>query len=100
MNWFRHYHPSKNDDALGRYEAQAFRTFDVLEGQLKKSGGKSVLPEGFSAVDAHFYPWLYQHSFAQLSLDHYPTIKAWLNHVGQMQEVKTAYEKIPKGEKA
>ena len=59
VNWFRHYHSSKNDDALARYEEQAYRTFGVLEGQLKSHDGQYVLPgKSISGVDCHIYPWL------------------------------------------
>ena len=98
VNWFRHYHPQKNDDALRRYEEQAYRTLDVFEGQLKKTGGGSILPQGFSAVDAHFYPWIYQYTYAGLSLDKCPTIQAWLKKLSGMEEIKAAYEKISKGQ--
>jgi glutathione S-transferase len=50
-----------------------------------------------SAVDFHFYPWMYQHSFAGLSLDKYPQTHKWLANLAEMKEVKAAYEKIPKG---
>jgi glutathione S-transferase len=100
VNWYRHYNPTKNEDALARYEAQAYRTFDVLEGQLEKSGGESVLPGGFSAVDAHFYPWVFQYTYAELKLDSYPKIQKWLEGIGKMPAVKEAYERVPKGEKA
>ncbi|KAL6720063.1 hypothetical protein ACLMJK_001984 [Lecanora helva] len=100
LNWYRHYNPKSNPDALARYEGQAYRTFDVLEGQLAKSIGKSVLPAGFSAVDAHFYPWVYQYKNAQLQIDKYTNVKKWLDAVGKMPAVKEAYEKVPKGESA
>ena len=48
-------------------------------------------------MDLHFYPWVYQHSFAGLSLDKYPSIKKWLDNIGQMKEINAAYGKIPKG---
>lgn len=96
-NWYRHYNPEKNEDALQRYTAQSLRHFDVLEGQLKKSNGKSILPGGISAADVHFYPWINQHDYAGLSLDKYPMIKKWYEQVGSMKEVKEAYQKIPKG---
>jgi len=99
VNWYRHYNGSENKNALDRYVAQAYRTYDVLEAQLKKSGGKSVLEGGFSAVDAHFYPWVYQYTYAQLDIGKYPMIKQWLETVGKMKEIKAAYEKIPAGEK-
>lgn len=100
LNWYRHYNPTKNPDALARYEAQAYRTFDVLEGQLGKSGRESVQQGGFSAVDAHFYPWVNQYTYAQLKLDNYPKIQKWLLVIGQIAAVKEAYERVPKGEKA
>jgi glutathione S-transferase len=46
VNWYRHYNPSKNEDALDRYSWQASRTYDMLERQLAKMGGKSVLETG------------------------------------------------------
>jgi len=99
VNWFRHYHPSKNEDALARYEEQAYRTFGVLEGQLQSHDGSYILPgKTMSAADVHTYPWVYQHGYAQLSLDKYPGISKWLQAVGGLKEVKAAYEKVPKGE--
>ncbi len=101
LMWYRHYNASENEDATARYEAQAYRTFDVLEGQLGKSGGQSVLPGGgFSAVDAHFYPWVHQYAYAGLKLDHYPRIRRWLEVIGEMEVVKEAYQRVPNGEKA
>ncbi|KAI7352870.1 thioredoxin-like protein [Hortaea werneckii] len=98
VNWFRHYHSKKNDDALERYEAQAYRCFEVLEGQLKH-GGQWILPgDGPSAVDFHFYPWVYQHGFAGLSLDKFPTVAKWVKNVNELKEVKSAYEKVAKGQ--
>lgn len=100
LNWYRHYNGVENKNALDRYVEQVYRTYDVLEGQLKQSGGKSILAGGFSAVDAHTYPWVLQYSYAQLDISKYPMIKQWLETIGQMKEVKAAYEKIPAGEKA
>ena len=99
VNWFRHYHEPRNEDALKRYEEQAYHTYDVLEGQLKGNGGRYVLGgERVTAVDYHVYSWVYQHGYAQLSLDKYPSIKKWLDGIGQLPEVKKAYEMVPAGE--
>jgi glutathione S-transferase len=99
-NWYRHYNEVENEDALKRYVAQTYRTYDVLEGQLKKSNGGSVLEMGYAAVDMHYYPWVLQHEYAPLDISRYPMIKKWLERVGGRPEVKAAYEKIPKGEHA
>ena len=98
MNWFRHYHPQKNDNALERYEAQSYRCYEILDGQIKKHGGNFILPGSSpSAVDLHFYPWVYQHGFAGLSLDKYPNVKKWLGTCAELNEIKAAYEKVAKG---
>ena len=100
-NWFKHYHSSKNDDAYARYQAQAYRCFGVLEGQLKSHGKDWVIRgDSPSVVDFHFEPWMRQHSFAGLSLDEYPKVKAWLDRAQALPEVKKAYEKVKAGEEA
>ena len=93
-SWYRHYNSQKNDDALQRYTAQTYRCYDVLEGQLKKSGGTSILPSRVTAVDYHFEPWVRQYSFAGLSLDNYPLIAKWLALMDEREEVQEAYAKI------
>ncbi|KAH0345121.1 glutathione S-transferase, partial [Aureobasidium melanogenum] len=93
-NWYRHYNEVKNEDALNRYAAQTYRCYQVLEGQLKKTNGESILPGGYTAVDAHFEPWIRQHAYAQLSLDEYPMVSKWLKKYGETEEVKAAYKKI------
>ena len=92
----RHYHSTKNDDALERYVAQTYRCYDVLEGQLQKSDGASILPSRVTAVDYHFEPWVRQHKFAGLSLDKYPYITKWLGLMDAWEEVQEAYAKIQK----
>ncbi|KAK5310505.1 hypothetical protein LTR70_009430, partial [Exophiala xenobiotica] len=93
-NWFRHYNEVKNEDALQRYITQTYRTYDVLEAQLEKSNGMSVLPGGISAVDFHFYPWVDEYKYAQLSLDPYPNIRHWLSSMGERPDVKDVYAKL------
>lgn len=90
----RNYHSTQNDDALARYEAQTYRCFDVLEGQLQMSGGHSVIPAKVSAVDYHFEPWVRQYAFAGLSLDQYPGIAKWLKGMAGREEVREAYLKV------
>jgi glutathione S-transferase len=101
LNWYKAYNATKNEDALKRYDEQTKRTFGVLEAQLKKSGGKSVLPKGFSMVDVQYYPWIVQWDYpAGLNIKDYPTVEKWFNQIEQMDEVKKAYEKVKNGEHA
>lgn len=90
----RHYHSPKNDDALERYAAQTYRCYEVLEGQLQKSGGQSILPGRVTALDYHFEPWVRQYGFAGLSLDKYPNVAKWLKGMTGRDEVKAAYTKV------
>ncbi|RAH60864.1 glutathione S-transferase [Aspergillus piperis CBS 112811] len=94
VNWFRNYHEVKNQDALDRYSAQVYRCFGVLEGQLKKSNGESILPEKITAVDYHAEPWVRQYTFAGLSLDSYPLLQRWLAGMAKLEEVKRGYVKV------
>ncbi|KAJ5782334.1 hypothetical protein N7457_004108 [Penicillium paradoxum] len=93
-NWFRHFNAQKNEDALQRYTAQSYRCYGVIEGQLAKTGGESILPGRVTAVDYHFEPWLRMHSFAGLSLDEYPLIAKWLGLMETREEVREAYFKV------
>ncbi len=98
LNWYRHYNGVENQNALERYEAQTLRCYDVLEAQLKKTDGKSVLGRVYSAADVHFHPWVFQHTYDQVSLDKYQTIEKWLKNVGERPSVKKGYEKVGSGE--
>ena len=93
-NQDRHYHSTKNDDALERYAAQTHRCYEVLEGQLQKSGGQSILPGRVTALDYHFEPWVRQYGFAGLSLEKYPNVAKWLKGMTGREEVKAAYTKV------
>lgn len=90
----RNYNPTKNEDALERYTQQTYRCYEVLDGQLKKSGGSSVLPGRITTLDYHFEPWVRQYGFAGLSLGKYPNVAKWLQGMTGRQEVKAAYTKI------
>lgn len=78
---------------------QTYRCYGVVETQLAKSKGASILPGGITAVDLHFEPWVRQHKFAGLSLDKYPNLAKWLESLGERQEVKEAYRKIQEAPK-
>ena len=72
-----------------------------MEGQIKGHGGRWVLSgEGPTAVDFHFEPWMRQVGFAGLSLEEYPTLKAWVERVQGLSEVVRAYESVKQGEEA
>lgn len=94
VNWFRHYHSSKNEDALQRYVEQTERCYAIVDKQLEKSNAQSILPGGITAADLHFEPWVRQYEFAGLSLQKYPNLAKWLENMKSLQTVQQAYEKI------
>lgn len=100
LNWYKHYNAEKNDDAHKRYMEQTYRCYMVLEGQVKKTDGKSILESGYNAVDVHFYPWVSIIGYAGLELSKYPNVQKWVEGMREKPEVKAAYENVSKGEKA
>ncbi|KIW80192.1 hypothetical protein Z517_06807 [Fonsecaea pedrosoi CBS 271.37] len=93
-NWFRFHNKTKNDDALERYQAQTLRCYDILEGQLQKTDGATIIPGGYTSVDCHYEPWIRLHGFAGLTLDKHPLIAKWFQAFGETDEVKAAYRRI------
>lgn len=65
-----------------------------MEGQLKKTDGKSILPGGYCSVDYHFQPWIHVHGFAGLTLDKHPLVKKWYEDITKDKNVVAAYKKI------
>ncbi|KAI4241405.1 MAG: hypothetical protein L6R40_004581 [Gallowayella cf. fulva] len=87
-NWYVRFNAVDNPDARKRYGEQCLRCFDVLEGQLEKTGGKSILPGGFSAVDCHFWPWLRQYPYAELDVSKYAWFQKWFKEIEARPEVE------------
>ncbi|OAP62040.1 hypothetical protein AYL99_04243 [Fonsecaea erecta] len=85
---------TKNEDALERYQGQTLRCYDILEGQLRKTNGATIIPGGYTSVDCHYEPWIRLHGFAGLTLDKHPLIAKWFHAFGETKEVKAAYGKI------
>ncbi|KAL9109980.1 MAG: hypothetical protein Q9227_005503 [Pyrenula ochraceoflavens] len=95
VNWYRYYNAQKNEDALQRYVDQTMRCYELLESQLKKSEGKTILGgDRVTAVDFHFEPWVREYSFAKLSLDEFPRVREWLNWMGERTEVRDAHKRV------
>ncbi|KAJ6145385.1 hypothetical protein N7470_009280 [Penicillium chermesinum] len=85
-----------------KWEYFLLTTLGPMTGQTnwfscRSRGGTSVLPNGVTAVDYHFEPWVRQHSFAGVSLDNHPLIRKWLALMGAREEVQEAYAKVKRG---
>ena len=92
--WFKNYNVQKNDDALERYRKQVYCYYDVLEGQLERSGGTAILPCGISSVDCHYEPWIIPAEYIGVSLQRHPRIQSWLGYMAEQLAVKDAYQSI------
>ncbi|OQV09739.1 Glutathione S-transferase, domain-containing protein [Cladophialophora immunda] len=92
--WFSMYHHVPNEDAIDRYLKQVYRYYDVVEEQLKTTGGKSICPWGFSSADIQYQPWLSRPTYINVSLDGYPNIRKWVELMGKEQQIQNAYQRI------
>jgi hypothetical protein len=72
----------------------------VLESQLAKSDGTSIIPGGVTAVDLHWIVWTAQPHFVGLSFEEYPLMKKWVGNIMAMSEVKAAFAKIQEAAQA
>ena len=92
--WFTYYNIKKNEDALERYKKQVYRCYDILEGQLGKSGGRSILSCGITSVDCHYEPWIRPVEYIGVELQAHPRIRKWLSFMAEQRPVKDAYQSI------
>lgn len=91
---FRYYEPTPNPSARARYEGQVRNYYKVLEGQLAKSGGKSILPSGITSADVHCEPWIRRPEFVGIPLDEYPNIQSWLKNMAEQKAFQDGYQRI------
>ncbi|KAJ9609610.1 hypothetical protein H2200_005938 [Cladophialophora chaetospira] len=95
MAWFKFYEPPPtNEPAIARYKGQVHRYYDVLERQLAKSGGQSILAGGITSVDVHCEPWLQRPQFIGISLERYPNIRHWLKVMSEQKAFQDGYQKV------
>ncbi|RVX67694.1 hypothetical protein B0A52_07817 [Exophiala mesophila] len=90
----RYYHQPKNDDAAARYIKQVYRVYGVVEAQLKRSGGETILPGKFTTADIHYIPWMRSSAYIGLSLAEYPLLERWTKIMFDKPEVKRALQRI------
>lgn len=97
VNWFKHYHPSKNEDALDRYVKETVRCYDVLDKQIGSSG-QYICCDKFTITDAAFYPWAVTSAgYAGVPLP--KNVQRWCDHIGSLKDVKTAMTKLEEAAK-
>lgn len=91
---FFHYAPVHIEYAIERYSIEVLRIHDVLDRQLKQSGGPWILGNFFSIADIVCAPWFlaiprgYVGSEEFLNLKQFQHIKQWLARFVQRPAVK------------
>jgi GSH-dependent disulfide-bond oxidoreductase len=84
-NVFVRYAPERIEYAIGRYQRESRRLFEVLDGQLGKS---QFLAGDYSIADIATYPWVRAYEWSQLSIDGLPHLKRWLDQISARPAVQ------------
>ena len=77
-NVFFRYAPEKIPYAIGRDRKETMRWYGVLEEQL---AGREYLVDDYSIADIAAFPWVRKHSWAGLSIEELPNVRAWLERI-------------------
>ncbi|MGF1467943.1 MAG: glutathione S-transferase family protein [Sandaracinaceae bacterium] len=77
-NVFYRYAPEKIEYAIGRYQRESRRLFEVLERRLT---GREWLGDEYSIADIANYAWVHTHNWSGVSIDGLPSLKAWLERM-------------------
>jgi len=78
-NVFFRYAPEKIPFAIGRYQREVRRLFEVLEGQL---GRVEFIAGDYSIADMATWPWVASHHWSGVELEGLPSLERWLSAVG------------------
>jgi GST-like protein len=87
---FRNYAVEKIPYAIERYVNETNRLYGVLDRQLAKS---SFVANDYSIADIAIYPWVVPYERQGQSLDDFPNIRRWFDHIHSRPAVQRAYAK-------
>jgi GSH-dependent disulfide-bond oxidoreductase len=77
-NVFFRYMPEKIQVAIDRYQAEARRLFEVLEGRL---ADRPFLAGEYSIADIAHWPWVRSHRWSGVSIEGLPHLTRWLEEI-------------------
>lgn len=83
-NVFYRYAPEKIDYAIGRYQSECRRLFEVLNGRLANT---KYLAGDYSIADVATYPWVSTYDWSGVSIEGLDRLQAWLDRVGSRPAV-------------
>ena len=88
-NVFYRYAPDKIDYAIGRYQREVRRLYEVLNIRLKEH---EYLADKYSIADIASYPWVRSHAWSGVSIEGLGHLESWLKRVGERPAVKRGME--------
>ena len=77
-NVFVRYAPEKIPYAIGRYQRECRRLFEVLDAHLAEH---EYLADEYSIADIATWPWVQGHAWAELSIDGLTHLSRWLEQI-------------------
>lgn len=88
-NVFYRYAPEKIDYAIGRYQREVRRLYEVLNVQLEEH---EYLAGEYSIADIASYPWVRGYAWSGVSIEGLGYLESWLLRVGERPAVKRGME--------
>ncbi|TGK15570.1 glutathione S-transferase [Leptospira fluminis] len=79
-NFFLRYATEKIPFAIQRYQNETRRLYSVLEKRLHES--EYLAGSELSIADIATWPWVYGHTYSEVSLDDFPKLKEWQDKLG------------------
>ncbi len=89
---FLHFNPGKAPYAEDRYRTEVSRLYDVLN---KRLTGRDYICDEYSIADMAIWPWVSRHEWQQISLEEYPSVRAWYQRLLAREAVQKGYH-VPK----
>ena len=83
-NVFYRYATEKIDYAIGRYQSECRRLFEVLDKRLSET---EYLAGDYSIADVATYPWVSTYDWSGVSVEGLDHLQAWLEKVGSRPAV-------------
>lgn len=77
-NVFVRYAPARIEYAIGRYQRECRRLFEVLDGHLAHH---EYLADEYSIADIATWPWVQGYAWADLSIEGLPHLTRWLDAI-------------------
>ncbi len=96
-NVFVRYAPQKIEYAIGRYQRECRRLFEVLDGHLAKH---EYLADTYSIADIATWPWVQSYAWANLSIEGLSNLSRWLEAIRARPAVQRGMHVPPRAQES